>query len=220
MWMASVSPGSAPSTWKGPVCGFTSLMSRTSEGRSVVRCSRPEKASSVQSFSAVPGRIRWVGATPPKVQAYWWGEGRNSTTSTGVIVSGSAAGRKPSSVPSSCWPDPDLLRRTADRHGTVAGMAQTAQRMVVMIAAGAALVLTSAGACGPNPPPAPSIGTEQPTSAGSPDDTGTGDSGSDSEDANPDDAGTDDAGTDDAGPDDTGTDDAGPDDDEGPDDAG
>ena len=93
---ARVSPGSAPSTWNGPVCGFTSFMFRTSDGRSVVRCSRPEKASSVQSFSAVPGLIRWVGATPPKVQAYWSGEGRNSTTSTGEIVSGSAAGRKPS----------------------------------------------------------------------------------------------------------------------------
>ena len=100
-------------------------------------------------------------------------------------------------------------------------MARTAQRMVVTIAAGAVLLLTSAGACGPNPPAAPGVGTQQPgapTSAGAPGATSPDDA--DSEDANPDDANPDDTGTEDAGPDVSGTDDAGPDDDEGPDDAG
>ena len=58
MCRARVSPGSAPSTKNGPVCGFTSVMSSTCDGLSVVRCSRPEKASSVHSFSTVPGVIR------------------------------------------------------------------------------------------------------------------------------------------------------------------
>ena len=87
-------------------------------------------------------------------------------------------------------------------------MARTAQRMVVTIAAGAVLLLTSAGACGPNPPPAPGVGTPPsgaPTSTSAPEDTAPDDA--DSEDANPDDANPDDAGTEDAGPDD-GADDA------------
>jgi hypothetical protein len=66
---ASVSPGPAPSTWNGPVCGLTSAMSSTSDGRSVGRRSRPENASSVHSRSRVPGAIRCVGAEPPKVHA-------------------------------------------------------------------------------------------------------------------------------------------------------
>ena len=82
MCSASVSPGSAPSTKNGPVCGLTSVMSNTSDGRSVGRRSRPENASSVHSRSTVPGAIRCVGAAPPKVHAYWLGSGRNSTMST------------------------------------------------------------------------------------------------------------------------------------------
>ena len=72
---ASVSPGSAPSTWNGPVCGLTSVMSSTSDGRSVGRRSAPENASSVHNRSTVPGAIRCIGATPPKVHAYWLGLG-------------------------------------------------------------------------------------------------------------------------------------------------
>ena len=79
---ASVSPGSAPSTKNGPVCGLTSAMSSTSDGRSVGRRRRPENASSVHNLSTVPGLIRCVGATPPKVHAYCPGSGRNSTSST------------------------------------------------------------------------------------------------------------------------------------------
>ncbi len=77
---ASVSPGSAPSTKNGPVCGLTSVMSSTSLARCVVLVSRPENASSVHSFRHVPGAIRCVGATPPNVHAYSWRSGRYSTT--------------------------------------------------------------------------------------------------------------------------------------------
>src|SRR2546430_871287 len=64
---ATVSPGSAPSTWNGPVCGFTNGNSTTSETRSPVPRTRPAKQSSVNSSSTVPGAIRATGGAPPKV---------------------------------------------------------------------------------------------------------------------------------------------------------
>src|SRR5439155_77274 len=48
---ASVSPGSAPSTWNGPVCGFTNGNSITRDTRSPVPRTRPAKQSSVNSCS-------------------------------------------------------------------------------------------------------------------------------------------------------------------------
>ena len=64
---ASVSPGSAPSTWNGPVCGFTNGNSITRDTRSPVPRTRPAKQSSVNSSSTVPGATRAAGAVPPNV---------------------------------------------------------------------------------------------------------------------------------------------------------
>lgn len=46
-WTATVSPGSAPSTWKGPVCGLRNGNSHTSETKSFSERTRPAKQSSV-----------------------------------------------------------------------------------------------------------------------------------------------------------------------------
>jgi hypothetical protein len=67
-WTARVSPGSAPSTWNGPVRGFTNGKSITLETRSSVVRTLPANASSVHSSSTVPGVTRRTGATPPNVQ--------------------------------------------------------------------------------------------------------------------------------------------------------
>src|SRR5207248_3675024 len=67
---ASVSPGSAPSTWNGPVCGFTNGNSTTRDTRSPVPRTRPAKQSSVNSSSTVPGTTRAAGGAPPNVQTY------------------------------------------------------------------------------------------------------------------------------------------------------
>jgi hypothetical protein len=75
-WTASVSPGSAPSMWKGPVSGFTNGTSMTCETRSSTPRTLPAKASSLQSSSTVPGLTRRTGATPPKVHASSCGSGR------------------------------------------------------------------------------------------------------------------------------------------------
>jgi magnesium chelatase subunit D len=83
----------------------------------------------------------------------------------------------------------------------------SAPRMIVTVAAAAALPLTSAGACGPTEPgddDAPAVTTQLPV----PPPTQQPDTGSD------------DTGPDDTGPDDAGPDDTGPDDGAGPDDAG
>src|SRR5689334_7867136 len=50
---------------------------------SVVR-SAPQKASSVHSHSTVPGRTLRTAGTPPNVNAYCSGSGRNSTISIGA----------------------------------------------------------------------------------------------------------------------------------------
>ena len=62
---ASVSPGSAPATWNGPVCGLTNGMVSAVLGRSVTCRILPQNASSVHSRSTVPGWIFRMGATPP-----------------------------------------------------------------------------------------------------------------------------------------------------------
>jgi hypothetical protein len=75
-WMARVSPGSAPSTWNGPVWGLTKGNSTTRETRSSGPRTLPPKASSVHSSRMLPGRTRRTGGTPPKVQANSAGSGR------------------------------------------------------------------------------------------------------------------------------------------------
>src|SRR4051794_28108138 len=78
---ARVSPGSAPSTKNGPVCGLTKRRSTFSVERSLVDRSAPLNASSDHNRSAVPGVIRRSGATPPNVNAYCSNVGTTSTTS-------------------------------------------------------------------------------------------------------------------------------------------
>ena len=78
---ARVSPGTAPSTWNGPVCGFTNGNSTTSETRSPVPRTRPAKQSSVNSSSTVPGAMRATGAVPPNVHTYSPAVGRYRSTS-------------------------------------------------------------------------------------------------------------------------------------------
>lgn len=67
---ATVSPGSAPSMWKGPVCGLRKGNSQTSDTRSFSDRTRPAKQSSVNRSRTVPGAMRATGAAPPNVQAY------------------------------------------------------------------------------------------------------------------------------------------------------
>ena len=76
-WIASVSPGSAPSTWNGPVCGLTNGYVMVLLGRSSRVRILPPKASSVKTSSTSPGRTRMTGSQPPNVQAYWSGVGTN-----------------------------------------------------------------------------------------------------------------------------------------------
>jgi hypothetical protein len=73
---ASVSPGSAPSTRNGPVCGFTKGNSITLDTRSSGPRTLPPKASSVHSSNTVPGFTERTGFTPPNVQANSDGSGR------------------------------------------------------------------------------------------------------------------------------------------------
>src|SRR6266540_621454 len=83
---ARVSPGSAPSTWNGPVWGFTKRKSITRETTSSGPRTLPPKASSVQTSSTVPGRTLATGLTPPKVQANCDGSGRKLETSRFVTL--------------------------------------------------------------------------------------------------------------------------------------
>ncbi len=83
---ATVSPGSAPSMWKGPVCGLRNGNSQTSETRSFSERTRPAKQSSVYRSRTVPGAIRATGGAPPKVQAYSPGRGRTVRILGSVMV--------------------------------------------------------------------------------------------------------------------------------------
>jgi hypothetical protein len=67
MWTASVSPGSAPSTKKGPVWGLSCPGTVTLDMRSAAVFREPSKQSSVQVITRVPGRIRRRGGAPPNV---------------------------------------------------------------------------------------------------------------------------------------------------------
>jgi hypothetical protein len=84
---ASVSPGCAPSTQNGPVCGFRNGNSQTSETRSEALRTRPAKQSSVHSSQIVPGVILATGGAPPKVQAYCPASGRNASTCGSLMCS-------------------------------------------------------------------------------------------------------------------------------------
>ena len=75
-WTARVSPGSAPSTKNGPVCGLRNGKSQTTETRSSRLRTLPAKQSSVHSSSTAPGRTVRTGGAPPKVQANSVGSGR------------------------------------------------------------------------------------------------------------------------------------------------
>ena len=75
-WIASVSPGSAPSTKNGPVCGFTNGNSITREMRSSGPRTLPPNASSVHSSRMSPGLTVRTGGTPPNVHANSDGSGR------------------------------------------------------------------------------------------------------------------------------------------------
>src|ERR1700722_12616114 len=72
---ATVSPGSAPSIQKGPVCGLSPVMFRLLT-RSLADWTAPAKQSSVYRSSAHGVRSRMTGAAPPKVQAYSPAPGR------------------------------------------------------------------------------------------------------------------------------------------------
>src|SRR4051812_2835515 len=74
---ARVSPGRAPSTNHGPVCGLSWRGSHTWLGRSSAERTRPAKQSMVQVCSTVPGRTWVTGAAPPNAK---------------VSVAGSASG--------------------------------------------------------------------------------------------------------------------------------
>src|SRR4051812_6143370 len=67
MRTARVSPGSAPSTKNGPVCGLSCPAGTTLEGRVSGPVTVPSKQSSVQLTIRVPGLIRATGGAPPKV---------------------------------------------------------------------------------------------------------------------------------------------------------
>src|SRR5580693_6648455 len=77
---ATVSPGSAPSMWNGPVCGFRYGNSHTCETRSCSLRTRPAKQSSVYTSRIAGVLIRFTGAAPPNVHAYWSRSGRNEMT--------------------------------------------------------------------------------------------------------------------------------------------
>ena len=66
-WMASVSPGSAPSIQNGPVCGLRSSVSSATVATSSLLVIRPPYASSVHSVRTVPGLMRRIAGAPPKV---------------------------------------------------------------------------------------------------------------------------------------------------------
>jgi hypothetical protein len=67
-WSAIVSPGSAPSTWNGPVCGFRNGNRIFWETRSSASWINPVKQSSVQSSRIEPGCTFITGSAPPNVQ--------------------------------------------------------------------------------------------------------------------------------------------------------
>jgi hypothetical protein len=75
-WIARVSPGSAPSTKNGPVCGLTNGNSITRETQSSGPRTLPPNASSVQSSRMSPGFTARTGGTPPNVHANSEGSGR------------------------------------------------------------------------------------------------------------------------------------------------
>ncbi len=58
MRTASVSPGSAPSTKNGPVCGLSWPGAITFDGRSAGVFTAPSKQSSVHATIRVPGLMR------------------------------------------------------------------------------------------------------------------------------------------------------------------
>ena len=60
-WIASVSPGSAPSTKNGPVCGLMNGYVMVRLGRSSLDRIRPPNASSVNRSRTSPGRMRMTG---------------------------------------------------------------------------------------------------------------------------------------------------------------
>ena len=64
-----VSPGSAPSTKNGPVCGFRNGKTISRDGSVSGPVIFPQKQSSVQSSSTSPGRTFITGSTPPNVHA-------------------------------------------------------------------------------------------------------------------------------------------------------
>ena len=64
---ASVSPGSAPSTWNGPVCGLRYAGSHTWETTSEAERTRPPKQSNVHVDNAEPGAMDATASTPPNV---------------------------------------------------------------------------------------------------------------------------------------------------------
>ena len=66
---ASVSPGSAPSTKNGPVCGFRNGNVIFSDARSSTVLTSPVKQSSVHSSSTSPGFTVITGSAPPNVHA-------------------------------------------------------------------------------------------------------------------------------------------------------
>ena len=55
---ATVSPGSAPSTWNGPVCGLSCPAGITWDGRSAAVFTAPSKQSSLHDTMRVPGVMR------------------------------------------------------------------------------------------------------------------------------------------------------------------
>src|ERR1700761_2359674 len=83
---ATVSPGSAPSIQKGPVCGLSPVMFSLLT-RSSADVTRPAKQSSVYRSSTHGVRSRMTGAAPPKVQAYSPGPGRYVIVSRSLIGS-------------------------------------------------------------------------------------------------------------------------------------
>src|SRR5690349_2437689 len=78
---ASVSPGSAPSTWNGPLTGFRYGNCTTVVGRSPGPRTLPPKQSSVDTRRTSPGLTRATAGRPPKVYANSSAVGRYSRTS-------------------------------------------------------------------------------------------------------------------------------------------
>ena len=101
---ATVSPGSAPSIQKGPVCGLSPVMF-SRDTRSLADWTRPAKQSSVYRSSAHGVRSRMTGAAPPKVQAYSPAPGRYVIVLRSLIGSSVLRGTTPKAG-SSRWTRP------------------------------------------------------------------------------------------------------------------